>query len=227
MPVTPSPAASSAPEPDPIGEAVQRLSRAGASAVAGGLVIASGGNLSARIDADRFLVTASGSWLDRLTPADFVLLGLDGERLGGAGARPSVEWRLHALSYRARPDVRAIVHLHPQYALLVSMLGQPIRRTTLDHSHYLPQIAEVGFAPAGSVELATSAAAACAGGCDAVVLAHHGCSALGDSVEMALRRAQNLEQAAEMTYRLLLAGDNDTTFPTEYVGREVVPEYDA
>ena len=56
-------------------------------------------------------------------------------------------------------------------------------------------------------------------GTNAVVLAHHGCSALGDSVPMALRRAMNLEEAATMTYRLLLAGDTDSDFPEEYRGR--------
>ena len=53
----------------------------------------------------------------------------------------------------------------------------------------------------------------------AVVLAHHGCSALGDSTSMALRRAMNLEEAATMTYRLILAGDTDTDFPAAFLGR--------
>ena len=72
--------------------------------------------------------------------------------------------------------------------------------------------------PAGSEEIADAAAEA-AREHDAVVLAHHGCSALGESVRMALRRAVNLEEAATMTYRLLLAGDTTSDFPPEWAGR--------
>ena len=47
--------------------------RSVATSVAAGLVVASGGNLSARLPgADEFWVTAAGTWLDRLAPADFV-----------------------------------------------------------------------------------------------------------------------------------------------------------
>jgi L-fuculose-phosphate aldolase len=36
---------------------------------------------------------------------------------------------------------------------------------------------------------------------------------------MALRRAANIEEAATMTYRLLLLGDRVTDFPEDYRGR--------
>lgn len=191
---------------------------AGRHVVDRGLVQASGGNLSARVPGtDRFVVTATGTWLDRLTPDDFAELTPDGERVAGA-ERPSVEWRLHQRTYAVRPDVAAIVHLHPQHVLLVDLLGEPIRFTTLDHQYYLGSAGRVPFIPSGSTELADAAAEA-ARDHDAVVLAHHGCSALGDTVAMALRRALNLEEAATMTYRLLVAGDTTADFPQEWRGR--------
>ena len=73
------------------------------------------------------------------------------------------------------------------------------------------------FHPSGSQEIADAAAEA-ARDHDAVVLAHHGCSTLGDTVSMALRRALNLEEAATMTYRLLLAGDRTSDFPARWKG---------
>ncbi len=195
-----------------------QLGAAGRQVVERGLVQASGGNLSVRVPGtDHFLVTATGTWLDRLTPDDFTEITLGEERVDGA-ARPSVEWRLHQRTYAARPDVDAIVHLHPQHVLLVDLLGAPIRFTTLDHQYYVGSAARVPFLPSGSVELADAAAEA-AQDHDAVVLAHHGCSALGDSVEMALRRALNLEEAAMMTYRLLLAGNTSADFPQEWRDR--------
>ena len=194
---------------------VAELLDAGRHVVERGLVQASGGNLSVRLPGtDRFLVTASGTWLDRLTAADLAEVTLDGDHVGGA-ARPSVEWRLHQRTYAVRPDVQSVVHLHPQHVLLVDMLGAPIRFTTLDHQYYLGGAGRVPFHPSGSREIADAAADA-ARDHDAVVLAHHGCSTLGETVSMALRRALNLEEAATMTYRLLLAGDRSTDFPPEW-----------
>lgn len=196
---------------------IAELVDAGRHVVDRGLVQASGGNLSVRLPGtDRFLVTGSGTWLDRLTPQDLAEMTLDGERRAGAD-RPSVEWRLHQRTYAVRPDVGAIVHLHPQHVLLVDMLGVPIRFTTLDHQYYLGSAGWVPFLPSGSDEVADAAAEA-ARDHDAVVLAHHGCSALGDSVSMALRRALNLEEAATMTYRLHVAGNTTADFPQEWKG---------
>jgi L-fuculose-phosphate aldolase len=193
-------------------EAVGQLIEVGRLAVERGLVLASGGNLSARLPGEsEFVVTGAGTWLDRLTPADFSLVTLDGAVAGGA-ERPSTEWKLHQRTYRARPDVHAVVHLHPQHAVLVDALGHPIRLLTLDHATYVRSVGTVPYFPNGSDELA-DAAAEQAREHDCIVLSHHGCSALGADVGMAFRRALNLEEAAIATYRCLLLGDTATTFP--------------
>jgi L-fuculose-phosphate aldolase len=193
-------------------EAVEQLIEVGRLAVERGLVLASGGNLSAWLAGEwQFVVTAAGTWLDRLTPEDFSVVSLDGEVVGGA-ERPSTEWKLHQRTYRARPDVHAVVHLHPQHAVLVDALGHPIRLLTLDHATYVRSVGTVPYFPNGSDELA-DAAAEQAREHDCIVLSHHGCSALGADVGMAFRRALNLEEAAIATYRCLLLGDTSTTFP--------------
>lgn len=197
---------------------IAQLIDAGRYAVERGLVNASGGNLSARLPGDDgFVVTGTGTWLDQLRPAGFATISKDGSHV--AGPSPSVEWRLHQRTYEARPDVRAIVHLHPQHAVLVDAIGEEIRCITLDHAYYLGRVVRIPFLPSGSDELASAAAHAVAHGDNALVLGNHGCSALGESVPMALRRAANIEEAATMTYRLLLLGDRETDFPAEYRGR--------
>lgn len=190
------------------------LIEVGASAVRSGLVLASGGNLSARLPgSDEFVVTGAGTWLDRLTDADFSRLRMsDGARLDGA-ERASTEWKLHWRTYQARPDVNAIVHLHPQHAVLVDAIGEEIRLVTLDHVVYVRSVGRVPYLPTGSDELAECAAEQAAAGHDAMVLAHHGCSALGADVGMAYRRAANLEEAAVASYRLLLLGNRALRFP--------------
>jgi L-fuculose-phosphate aldolase len=198
--------------PDPVAVLADQLADVGRSAVERGLVVASGGNLSARIPGrDAFLITASGTWLDRLRPGDFAVVGLDGT-VAEVGPRPSTEWRLHRRTYQVRPDANAIVHLHPQTAVVLDALGHEIRLLTLDDMAYLREIRRIPFFPNGSDELAEAAAAASVG-CDVIILANHGCSTIGDTVETAHRRALVLELAAQNTALCLQLGDRDTVFP--------------
>ena len=194
------------------GDLRDQLAHAGYSVVSAGLVVGSGGNLSARVpDADTCWVTGAGTWLDRLNRSDFAEVGLaDGGPAGGRvprdGVPPSTELALHLATYRVRPDVRAIVHLHPQTALLLDALGERIRLVSTDHAVYLRRIVTTPFRPPGSAELAGVAAAAAADGANCILLAHHGCSVLGESVEIAHKRAVYLEEAARLTYAALAAG---------------------
>lgn len=176
-----------------------RLAAVGRSVVARGLVVASGGNLSAR-QGDAIVVTAAGAWLDE---PEFSVVGLAGDRR--AGPPPSSELPLHLAAYRARGDVQAVLHLHPQTALLLDALNQDVHLLTTDHAYYLRRVRRTPYATPGSAELARTTAEALRG-CDCVVLARHGCCVVADSVDLAHRRALNLEEAARMTYRALLLG---------------------
>jgi len=200
------------------GDLIEQLADVGRSAVAQGLVLASGGNLSARLPgSDEFLVTGTGTYLDRLDAGSFSLVGLDGELRGGNRDRSS-EWKLHQRTYLVRPDVNAVIHLHPQYCVLLDALGHQVRLISLDQAYYVRKIARVPYFPSGSDELADAAAEA-ARGCNAVILGFHGCSCLGDTIAMGFRRAQNLEQAATVTFRCLQLGNTDLTFPPEWFER--------
>jgi len=193
------------------------LAEVGRTAVASGLVQASGGNLSARLDERTFVVTGAGTWLDRLTRDDFAVVDLDGNVLS-PDTKPSSEWKLHQRAYLRRPDVTAVVHVHPQHAVLLSVLRRDIRLLTLDHAYYVKSIGYTEFHPNGSVELAETAAEQLAQH-NCVIMRHHGCTTVGDSIGMAYRRAMNLEEAATATYRSLLLGDNTATFPVEHFDR--------
>jgi L-fuculose-phosphate aldolase len=218
------------------GDVRDQLAHVGRMAVAAGLVVGSGGNLSARVPGrDEIWVTAAGTWLDRLDQRSFVKVSLAGR--GGPSALPRrgsaalLHWRLailpsrrsagrpdrrmvaptselplHLAMYRARPDVTAVVHLHPQSVLLLDALDLPIELATTDHVGYLRRIVTAPFRPPGSQLLADEAAALVADGTDCVVLARHGCSLLADSVELAHKRALYLEEAARLSYRAALLG---------------------
>ena len=190
---------------------------AGAEIVRRSLTLASGGNLSARIPGtDRFFVTGTGTWLDRLTPEKFTEMNLAGEVL--SGPEPSVEWKLHRDTYVKRPDINSVVHVHPQTAVILDALGYQIRLITLDHAYYLKKVKAVPFFPAGSQEIADAASEA-ALDCNCIILSNHGSSTLGETVEMALRRALLLEEAATATFRAIQLGDKTTTFPSEWIDK--------
>jgi len=179
-----------------------QLALVGRAVAGNGLVVGSGGNLSARDPGSNELwVTAAGTFLDHLDRDDFVPVGLDAS---SSGSRASTELPLHLAVYRARPDINAVIHLHPQVVVLLDALGERIRLVTTDHAYYVRRVATTPFHPPGTDDLARVAADAVRDGTNCVILAHHGCSVIGDTVEMALRRALNLEEAARMTYRALL-----------------------
>jgi ribulose-5-phosphate 4-epimerase/fuculose-1-phosphate aldolase len=194
----------------PGGDLRDQLTHVGVEAVRAGLVVGSGGNLSARQPgSDQCWITAADTWLDRLRLAEFSLISIPDGGLRGGHPNPSSEWRLHTETYARRPDVNAIVHLHPQTSVLLTALGHDIALTTTDHAYYLRQVATVPFDQPGSVELAVAAAEAVSGDVNTLVLEHHGCSVLADSVELAHKRAVNLEEAARATYAALLLSAGD------------------
>jgi len=197
------------------GDLRDQLAHVGYDVVQSGLVVGSGGNLSARVpDKDAIWVTTSGSWLDRLSRTTFTAVRIDDGSPATIGSapvpaprvEPTSELALHLALYRARPDVNAVVHLHPQTALLLDALGEHIRIVTTDHAFYLRRVATVPFRLPGSTDLAALTAAMAADGTDCLVLSHHGSVVMGDSVELAHKRARNLDEAAQLTYRALAAG---------------------
>ena len=210
------------------GDLRDQLAHAGYDVVQAGLVCGSGGNLSARIpDEDAIWVTASGTWLDRLSRSTFTAIRVSDGSPATIGSvppprlEPTSEIALHLAVYRARPDVNAVIHLHPQTALLLDALGEHIRIVTTDHAYYLRRVSTVPFRLPGSAEVAALTAAMAADGTDCLVLSQHGSVVMGDSVELAHKRARNLEEAATMTYRALAAGrlENLRDCPEEFLDR--------
>ncbi len=189
---------------------LRRLIEVCADASRRALVLASAGNVSIRVDDEHFAVTGSGVWFDRVRVSDFALMSISGEHV--AGATPSSEWLLHQRAYLARSDVRCVMHLHPQTATLLATLNVPLRLLTLDHAYYVGSVAVSDFYDNGSEQLADQAAALLRN-TNCVLMKHHGCSVVAESVDMAYRRALNLESAAQATLVAAQLGDSQTVFP--------------
>jgi L-fuculose-phosphate aldolase len=172
--------------------------------LADGLVVGTSGNVSVRAG-DRVVISPSGVPYDRLETAAVSVIDLDGQPVDG-GLVPSSEWRMHTQVYRARADVRAVVHAHPVAATAVSTLVAEVPAV-----HYL--LAALGgpvrvapYAPYGSAELAAHSVAGLAER-TAVVLANHGATTVGGSLAEAHERMTVLEWLCRVWLTARSAGE--------------------
>ena len=89
-------------------------------------------------------------------PTDLSVVGLDGEQLGGEPV--TKELGMHLAAYAARPEVRAVVHLHSRAATAVSCLEipdgeDPLPPYTPYRIRSLGSVGLVPYAAPGSAEL--------------------------------------------------------------------------
>ena len=80
------------------------------------------GNHSYRIGENRILCTPTGISKGFLKPDDICVVDLEGKQLAGKRKRTS-EILLHLEIYKARADVKAVVHSHPPHATAFAIAG--------------------------------------------------------------------------------------------------------
>ena len=117
------------------------LAAAGALFHRRGWVPATGGNFSARLAADRMLITASGVHKGELTRADFLVADLDG-RPEESGRKTSYETGLHTQLYRFDATVGAVLHIHSVANTVLSRRQRSIRLSGYELLKLLPGIVE-------------------------------------------------------------------------------------
>ncbi|MFH8528959.1 class II aldolase/adducin family protein [Streptomyces tendae] len=139
-------------------------------------------------------------------PADVHRVPADGEPAPPEGYRVPNELPIHREVLRARPDVLAVVHVHPPHTVAADLAGLPLRpvvgaydipamRMALDGVPVYPRAVLVTRA-----ELGREVAAAL-GDRPVAILRGHGIVATGDSVQQAVVRALSVESLATMTLR--------------------------
>lgn len=151
------------------------------------LIQATWGNVSVRLDGERFLITPSGVDYDRIRPEEVVEVRVEDGSFR-SGLRPSSERRLHQLIYRQRRDVRAVIHTHSACCQVFAACRQALRASGADYPC-------AGYAVSGSQELAENVAAIMADH-DGCVMANHGFVAAAGSLQAALSRAARAERLA-------------------------------
>ncbi|MCS6785845.1 MAG: class II aldolase/adducin family protein [Thiobacillaceae bacterium] len=185
-------------------EAAGRLAEAARQTVALGLNRGAEGNVSVRLH-DGFLITPSGLPNAALTAEQMVYMSLDGAHRGAL--KPSSEWRLHRDLYRARPEVKAVVHAHSPYAVSLACL-----RTAIPPFHYMVAAAgghDIPCAPYATfgTEALSQAVLTAMTDRKACLMANHGLVAVGASLTEALRLAEIVEELAAQYWRARLMGE--------------------
>jgi len=197
------------------GKSWEILSDLGKRFVDRGLVVGSGGNLSMLLpDKKSFLITGTGTSLDRLDADSFAVVSLDGT-YSSSGTQPSSEYRVHLAAYQSRGDVTTCIHLHPQASVLLAALGIETKFVTVDHVYYLRKIVRIPWIRPGTQEIADAVAREIAG-VNVLVLENHGCVVVAGHPELAFSRALNLEEASELTLRSRMVGIEPLEVPSAY-----------
>jgi L-fuculose-phosphate aldolase len=165
-----------------------------------GLIAGQDGNVSVRLASGHILVTPSGLSKVDVTAESLVELAADGSPVT-PGRRASSEVEMHLRIYRARPDVRAVVHAHPPTATAFGVAGRDFMDDVLPEViFHLGSVPLVPFAMPGTTALG-DAMAPFLPHHDAFLLASHGATTVGPSLRLAHQRMESLEHAA----RILLA----------------------
>jgi len=178
------------------------------------LTKAATGHVSQRVG-ERVLIRARGR--DEIgvrftTTEQVIAVDLDGNKLDGPeGLLPPQEVFIHTCLYRARPEVKSVVHVHPPTVVIFTICDVPLRAI---YGAYDPS--SLGLALDGvptygrSITISNEALgrdfAKVMGRKSACMMRGHGITTAGASVEEATVTAIKLNELAEMNYRARLLG---------------------
>lgn len=170
-----------------------------------GLIRSSDGNISVRLDENKFLVTPSGLYKMTMEPDDPIIVNQNGDVLDGKlGLKPTSEIGMHLKAFRQRPDVNAVLHAHPPYATALTIAGIPFPTDLLPEVLIaLGEVPTAPYATPGTQELAKSIETLILEH-NAILLGNHGSLSVGRTLEEALIGLERLEHAA-YTYHLARA----------------------
>lgn len=208
------------------------------------LVARTWGNISARIDADNYLITPSGLDYTSMREEDIVSVNIKTGEYTGIN-RPSGEKGVHSAAYEVFDDVNFVVHTHQTYATAVSLAGfdsleatavspagselfetsagSPAGSDSFDITEEeiekLGGIALAEYGLPGTKEITNACKSALLTGAHTVLMIHHGVLVLGKDKDEAMLRVKLLEEICERNVTRIL----DTIYNKKPAGNENQP----
>jgi L-fuculose-phosphate aldolase len=188
----------------------ERLTKVGRKLFADGLTHGASGNISAKIpETETCIIKPSGYRFCDLEPEHFLLVDINTRKVLKGTAKPSIETPFHTRLYIQWPEAGGVVHIHPKYCTILSILEKEIVPMGLDLFD-APALAKgvplSRFAPPGTEELADNMVEAMKDHI-ACLMPHHGCTTIGKTIEEAARNAKVLEDLAQLQYEIMLVGE--------------------
>ena len=193
------------------------------------LVARTWGNISARIDADNYLITPSGLDYTSMREEDIVSVNIKTGEYTGIN-RPSGEKGVHSAAYEVFDDVNFVVHTHQTYATAVSLAGFDLLEATAgsptgsesfetsagsptgsdsfditeEEIEKLGGIALADYGLPGTKEITNACKSALLTGAHTVLMIHHGVLVLGKDKEEAMKRVKLLESICERNVKRVI-----------------------
>ncbi len=163
-----------------------------------GYVAANDGNISVRIDDDRFLTTPTGVSKGFMSPENMVVVNSENKVF--SEGKPSTELPMHLFIYKERPDVMAVVHAHPPYATGFATAGLSLDKCVL--AEVIVTIGTVPLAEYGTpaTEELPNTLKPYIHSCDAFLMANHGVVTVGSSLMDAYFKMERVEHYANILY---------------------------
>ena len=162
------------------------------------------GHASVRAGDGRMFINVGACQRSKLTIADICTIDLEGNVVEGQG-KPPLEFHLHAGIYKARPDVKAVVHAHPKWSTFLTMVGEPYQPVYAQGSLVYPM--PVLDSP-NSIHNPVMAArlADALGQRPAAMMKSHGAVTVGKDIVQAFVLANYMEENAYRQYMALQIG---------------------
>jgi L-fuculose-phosphate aldolase len=174
------------------------------------------GHVSCRIPGtDQILIKARGAGeaaLRYVTPDDLIVCDLEGKKLEGrADLAPPNEVYIHTWLYRTRPDVNAVIHVHPATVMLFTICNKELLPLIGAYDPFALQLVLDGIPRYPRSVLISNDAlgqdlARAIGDKSVCLMRGHGITAVGASVEETTITAWRLNDLAEINYRAALLG---------------------
>lgn len=169
------------------------------------MVVANDGNVSARLRNGNILITASGVLKGFMTPDQVIECDPEGNALDGR--RVTTEVKMHVAAYEQRPDIGAVVHGHPIYAVAFSLAGLSLAECVIPEIIVtMGAIPTAPYATPSTYDLPDGLRPFLSRG-DAVIMERHGVVCVGNDLFDAYKKMEMVEHTAKITHAARQLGE--------------------
>jgi ribulose-5-phosphate 4-epimerase/fuculose-1-phosphate aldolase len=152
---------------------------------------------------DQFVIKALGPALSMTEAEHMVVVNTDGYKVGGAkDLNLPNEVKMHSCLLRERPEINSVVHVHPRYTVLMSVLEQQMGPMCIEGMPLFSKGALPMFPSPRLIihEKDGAEVASLMGDREALLLQGHGAATVGVDMEEAVINMLHLEEQARMNY---------------------------